>query len=152
MALVKDTNSYCTVAEADAYFVGRLDVAAWTAASPEQKEQALITATSILDSLSWQGTVISTNQSLMFPRIGYYSDPSQGVGVDMAIVPRRVVQATLELAYHLLNNDGLLDDTGGAGNLTIGNISLSGIKAASKMPSHVKRIIKPMRLIGRSWW
>lgn len=152
MALVKDTNSYCNVAEADAYFVGRLDVAAWTAAALEQKEQALITATSLLDSLSWQGTVISASQPLMFPRYGYYSDPSAGIEVDMATVPKRIVQATMELAYHLLNNDGLLDDTGGVNSLTIGNISLSGVRSAPSLPSHIKRIIKPIRLIGRSWW
>ena len=48
MALVKGVNSYATVAEADAYFLNRLDVAAWNDADETQKYQSLITATSFL--------------------------------------------------------------------------------------------------------
>ena len=42
MALVKGINSYATVLEADTYFADRIDVAAWTGGSSDQKGQALV--------------------------------------------------------------------------------------------------------------
>ena len=81
MALIKGTNSYRTVEEADAYFEDRLDAAAWTSASDELKGQALVTATAILDNMNWNGYAVSESQSLAFPRIGSYFDPRKGVEV-----------------------------------------------------------------------
>lgn len=155
MALSKGTNSYVTVAEADAYFADRVDVVAWTSASAEQKSQALVTATAFLDEMSWTGIAVSDTQTLAFPRSGTYFDPRVGTEVVLdETVPRRVVQGVSELAYHLLNNDGLLDDTGGVVNLRIGSISLDSIYNPKTIPTNVKRIIKPLLINGGSttWW
>jgi hypothetical protein len=156
MALTKGTNSYVTVDEANAYFADRLDVAAWTDGSDTQKSQSLITATMILDSLEWAGVAVSDSQSLAFPREGSYFDPRLGYDVDLsgAKAVSRINTATFELAYHLLNNDGLLDQTGSVTNLQIGNIDLSRIRRPDTLPSHVKTMIKPL-LANRgsnSWW
>lgn len=155
MALGKSVNSYATVAEADAYFEDRLDVAAWTTASAAEKAKALVTATSYLDSLEWTGTAVSPEQPLAFPRIGSYFDPRLGMNVNFDVnVPNRILLATYELAYHFLNNDGLLDDTGGVTNLSIASITLTSIKPTNKLPSVVLRLVKPMLLNRGSsaWW
>ncbi len=145
MALSKGTNSYVTVAEANSYFENRLDVAAWTEASEAVKAQALVTATSVLNDQKWIGTAISDSQKLAFPRSGSYFDPRLGYEVYLTDeVPDRILNATYEMAYHLLNNDGVLDDTGSVSNLQVGQISLSIKTSASTIPSSVKRLINPL--------
>lgn len=156
MALVKGTNSYLTLAEANAYFADRIDVDAWASASDGAKQQALVTAAAMLDDLSWTGTAVSGDQSMAFPRIGEYFDPKIGTIVELVSgeVPKRIENANADLAYHLLNNDGLLDDTGSAESIVIGEIQLSRVQAAKVVPGHVRRAIKPLLLNGGSnlWW
>lgn len=156
MALTKGTNSYATVEEANTYFADRIDVAAWSTGLPDQKSQALITATSMLDELDWVGVAVSDSQALAFPRSGTYFDPRLGQDVSLSelIVPNRIIKATYELAYHLLNNDGLLDDTGSVKNLSIGSIKLDLVQTANRFPQVVKSLIKPLRVNGGSnmWW
>jgi len=155
MALAKGTNSYVTRDEANTYFTDRLDVAAWTSASDPQKDQSLVTATGILDQQQWSGTAISDSQALAFPRSGTFYDPKLGyVATLPGTVPNRIIQATFELAYHLLNNDGLLDDTGTVTSLSVGQINLEIKTDPSKIPSSVKAIINPLLKRGgaTTWW
>jgi hypothetical protein len=156
MALVKGTNSYVTVAEADSYFETRIDVAAWASAIEGEKAKALVTATMVLDNLDWTGAAVSETQTLAFPRAGSYFDPRLGVYVELVstTVPSRIITATFELAYHLLNNDGLLDDTGEVDNLRVGSITLDNIKTASRIPAIVKRLVKPLQVNqgANAWW
>jgi hypothetical protein len=156
MALTKGTNSYVTVDEANSYFADRIDVAAWTDGSDTQKGQSLVTATSILDSFEWNGVAVSDSQSLAFPREGSYFDPR--LGMDMSLqhnsAVNRINTATYELAYHLLNNDGLLDQTGSVADLQIGNIKLDKVRKPDTLPSHVRALIRPL-LVNRGasmWW
>ena len=156
MALAKGTNSYVTVSEADEFFADRLDVAAWTSADAIQKAQALVTASAALDGMDWTGTAVSESQTLAFPRNGSYFDPRLGfeITLDSTKVPDRMIIATYELAYHFLNNDGLLDNTGRVSDLSIGSISLSNVKAPETIPYSVKRYIKPLLRTGgkNMWW
>lgn len=156
MALVKGTNSYVTVSEADEFFADRLDVAAWTTADAIQKAQSLVTATAALDEMDWVGTAVSESQPLAFPRNGTYFDTRLGfeATLDPLVTPSRIVAATYELAYHFLNNDGLLDDTGSVETLNIGSISLSNVEAPERIPYSVKRYIKPLLRAGgkNMWW
>jgi hypothetical protein len=155
MALVKGTNSYVTVEEADSYFVDRLDVAAWSAADATSKAQALVTAASILDELSWVGTAIDELQDLAFPRSAEYFDPKVGAFIVLdAATPTRILTANKELAYHLLNNDGLQDSTGSVKNISVGPISLTSVTAPNLIPHNVKRMIKPLlqNAGSNSWW
>ncbi|RLA25769.1 MAG: hypothetical protein DRQ62_01540, partial [Gammaproteobacteria bacterium] len=78
MALVKNTNAYADLSEAETYFADRLDVAAWTAADDPTKSQALVTATLYLENMNWTGNVVSDSQALAFPREGTYFDPRMG--------------------------------------------------------------------------
>ena len=155
MALKKGVNSYRTVAEADLYFEDRLDAAAYTEAAEDLKAQSLITATSILDSMNWTGYAVSESQNLAFPRVGTYFDPRLGYDVSFNDdVPDRINKATFELAYHFLNNDGLLDDSGSVLNLKVGSISLERVSLANTVPASVKRLIKPLleNAGARQWW
>ena len=155
MALVKGTNSYADVTESDLYFEDRLDVDAWTSADNTSKAQALVTATSVLDGLYWAGTAISDSQPLAFPRSAYYFDPRLGTHTALNNeVPKRIISANIELAYHLLNNDGLLDDSGVVKDLEVGPVQLTTILAPSLIPSVVKRLIKPLLVNAgsNSWW
>jgi hypothetical protein len=155
MALAKGTNSYVTLSEADAYFADRLDVAAWLAADATQKEQALVTATAVLDGLRWTGIAVSQTQPLAFPRSGSYHDPRVGTLVNLdSAVPARVITATKELAYHLINNDGVLDDSGSAVNISVGQINLTTVRPPSVIPGTVKRMVTPLlqNAGSNSWW
>ena len=156
MAVTKGTNSYATVEEADAYFADRLDVAAWTSAESVQKGQALMTATSMLDEMTWAGCTISDSQTLAFPRTCEYFDPKLGrlIYLDGTVVPVRIINATYDLAYHLLNNDGLLDNTGLINDIQIGPIRLSGLRNAEKVPYEITRSIKPLLVNAGAalWW
>jgi len=155
MALAKGTNSYVTREEANTYFGDRLDVDAWTSASDSQKDQSLVTATQLLDTMNWTGVAISDSQALAFPRSGTYFDPKLGYTATLSeTVPTRIITATYELAYHLLNNDGLLDNTGTVTSLGVGQISLEIKSEASRIPQTVRSQIRPLLVNGGSgnWW
>ena len=155
MALLKNINSYVSVIEADFYFENRIDATAWTEASETQKEQALITATANLDNMNWTGVAISETQNLAFPRVGTYFDPKLGIEVSFTEeIPSRIKVAVYEMAYHLLNNDGLLDSTGDVKSIHVGAIKLIDIQSSSKTPHVVMSSIKPMLVNGGAnlWW
>jgi hypothetical protein len=156
MALAKGVNAYADRNDADAYFADRLDVAAWTAASDTSKDQALVTASLALNDYEWVGIAASEDQTLAWPRSGSYTEPVLGYAtqLDDTAVPDRVLNATYELAHHLLNNDGLLDDTGSVRELQVGQIHLSIRSMPSTLPPVVLRLLKPMLSRGGSnaWW
>jgi len=156
MALVQGTNSYATLVDAEVYFADRIDAAAWQLADDLLKSQALIMATSMLDAMDWAGSVSDVSQALAFPRNAEYFDPRLGISVtSLTAPPQRIITATFEQAYHLLNNDDLLDNTGLIKNLSVGSITLSTIRPASKMPIIVKKLIRPLLSNTRaanSWW
>lgn len=156
MALLKGTNSYSTVAEAELYFEDRINATAWVNADDISKAQALIMATTMLDGLDWSGAATDSSQSLAFPRNVEYFDPRLGVTVSSAdAIPDRIIKATFEQAIHLLNNDDLLDNTGLIKNLNVGSVALQTIRPASKIPLLVKKMIKPLLTNGNmsnSWW
>nr|HPG64642.1 hypothetical protein [Saccharofermentans sp.] len=142
MALVKGTNSYVTVAEANTYFSDRLDAAAWVAADDVIKAQALVTATGLFEDLRWAGVAISESQPLAFPRTGSYFDPRLGTFVYINNeTPGRISKATNELALHLLENDSVLDDTGSVGSITLEGISITNIRKPEKIPGMICGII-----------
>lgn len=155
MALSKGINSYSTVLEADTYFAGRLDVAAWTSTDSLTKAQALITATSILDDMSWTGSALVEDQALAFPRTGEYFDPKIGSLMSLGDdVPARIIKASMELAHHLVNNDGLQDDTGSIRRIQVGPITIENNVKPDVLPANVKRLVRPLMVNSgsHSWW
>lgn len=168
MAITKGINSYVTLNEADSYFDNRLDVNAWLNADNQMKEQALVTATLQMDELSWAGQSQVSDQNLAFPRAGVFRDSSRGLnstfssytfvttdevetslGRDIQLLRR----ATYELAFHLLNNEGLIDKTGDVQDIKVGSISLKKVYSASVLPNTIRKIVSPMLSGGgsRNW-
>ena len=154
MALEKGINSYVTVAEADAYFKERVHSTIWCEANFASKTAALITATSLMNNISWIGVASDELQTLSFPRSGSYFEPLLGFDKELEGIPDRVFRATCELALHLLQNEDLLESTSQVTDLTIDTISLTNIRKTSRFPSHIKDIIKPLMLNrgARTWW
>lgn len=101
-------NSYCTETEAIAYMANRLNASAWTTfsgtACTEDEKKALISATIELSMLSWVGRQSTTTQSLVWPRWAALNpDSPVGFLYPSDIVPDRVKNATIELAFQFLN-------------------------------------------------
>jgi hypothetical protein len=153
MSLIKGENSYVSLEEAATYMADKVDVAEWDEATDILREKALITATRYLDEKEWRGVIIDKDQHLAFPRNCTYFEPKFGFEITETAVPRRILEATIELAYHLIYNDGLLDDEGRVENIHIGSIEMHNIQSPSKIPVTVRNLIKPLlKNSSRSWW
>lgn len=100
-----DANSYASVVDGDAYHDGHLYATAWTAATTENKEKALVFATRLLDAeFRFKGVKASTTQALQWPR-AECRDPDGADDLASDAVPSAVVQATCEMARELLVKD-----------------------------------------------
>ena len=112
MAITVGTDTYVTVAEADAYFAARYGFDSWTSLDTPTKEKSLASATQILDlSCAWYGSKVVSDQLLAFPRLPD-ADP----------VPQAVKDAQCELAFNI-------NSTGSTS--TVGDDPLEGLKAGS---------------------
>jgi len=165
MALVLNTNSYVEIADADTYFETRIDNANWFDASDDIKEQALVTATQIVDDHAWIGSAVSSSQALAWPRknaryhnarMGFYVTPGE------TEIPTMVKTAVYEQALHLVNNEDLLTgSTQTFESISVGSISISDSNGdVTRTPmknSLVLKAIKPLVVRGSvgqggSWW
>lgn len=151
---MNSADSYVTLDDANSYFQSRLDVAAWTEATTELKGQALVTAAMALERYKWVGIIADPAQPLAWPRIGQFFDPRAGYVVPLSGVPTRVKHAQMELAYHYLNNDGVLDDTGSVTKVQVGPIKVEGISSASGSSAVAYNLLAPLLAGGgtNSWW
>lgn len=154
MELIVGVNAYSSVEEADAYFETRLEASTWSAATPEAKVQALLTATRIIDDRDWLGVVTDESQTLAFPRGGVYHEPRYNRSVSLGTVPRRIVEAVYETALHLLRESDALETSPSPVDLSIaGAVQLSGIRSTPVIPSLARALIRPLtRQGGASWW
>jgi len=111
-----NANSYASAADGDAYHDGHLYAAAWTGATNDDKEKALVFATRLIDSqFQFNGWRAHDEQALQWPR-ERCQDPDKGLPitvlllasgsyVDSSVVPKGVVDATCEMARELLVAD-----------------------------------------------
>jgi len=165
MALVLNTNSYVTVADADTYFDTRIDTAQWVVLGDTIKEQALVTATQLVDDNAWIGSAVSPSQALAWPRkAATYPDDRLGYQITIPEdeIPERVKVAVFEQALHLVNNEDLLTETTQTfESISVGSISLSDsngdVTRTSIRPSLVMKPIRPLIRrgsggMGSSWW
>jgi hypothetical protein len=165
MALVLNTNSYVSIADADTYFETRIDSANWVDATDEIKEQALVTATALIDDNAWIGSAVSSSQALAWPRKNaIYNDDRLGLQVTIAEdeLPSRVKTAVYEQALHLVNNeDVLMGQTQTFESISVGSISISDSNGdTTKTPMKPSTALKPIRPLirkgsmgqGAGWW
>ena len=112
-----DANSYADVADGDMYHEAHLYASAWTAASEQRKEAALMMATRLIDAqFQFNGSRANASQALQWPR-AECPDPDRGLVTVSALqpilsdfvpydsVPKAVVQATCEMARELVIAD-----------------------------------------------
>jgi hypothetical protein len=122
-----NANTYCTQAEADTFHDTQPYPAIWTAATSDNKNRALVTATRILDDeIAWYGVVTDQKQRLQWPRQGMVKP--NGYYVDPNTLPDALKNATAELARQLLDTDRSADndaETQGIAALKIGSIDLT---------------------------
>lgn len=155
MALQKGTNSFVSIQESDEYFENRLNSETWFA-NDGAVEQALVTATGILDDMDWGGTATPTaSYPLSWPRDITYYDNKSGYFVDVeddrsttfeGTIPGDIKKATFELALHLLNNMKTQESNASGENkvkdLTVGAVRLifdlnSGVKNFKELPDSI---------------
>jgi len=163
MALVLNTNSYVTTTEADTYFSTRIDADEYTSAVDTLKEQALVTATQLIDNRAWIGIAVSSSQALAWPRKqATYYDPRLGQDITIAEneCPSQVKIAVYEQALHLLQNEDLIaQKTQTFESISVGSISLSDsngdVSRTSITPSIILKPLRPLISRGmnsNTWW
>ncbi len=125
-------NSYCTLAEADAYHGRRLFSETWTTATDPIKTSALLWAARLLDEqIMWDGWPSSFTQPMCWPRMGMFD--KQRWLIDLHIVPQGLKDAQAELARYLIESDRTtMLSTEGIADMTVGSIAVTF--ATSKPP------------------
>ena len=156
MALVLNENSYTTTASADLYFETRIGSDAWTNASVNERNAALVTASLEIDDRAYIGYIADENQDLAWPRkSATYFDKRTGLQKTFAEdeVPDVVLKAVYEQALHVITNNDAVSSAGSAGkfeSISVGSISLSDNTStnAAKMPkvsnSPAGKLIAPL--------
>ena len=133
------SNSYASVAEADAYLAVRGDTSTWTALTTGQKESKLQWAAIYIDTLTFKGTRSTSTQALQWPRIGVWDRD----GFEVDGIPQALKNAQAEMAFQLIANDW----TQGLGpvtneTLSVGSISL-GRETHRAFPAPVLALLRP---------
>lgn len=146
-------NSYVTLAEADAFFEEQPLSTAWDDATDDQKNRALIAATRRLDQEVYVGSPASpltgtsggTTQALQWPR--------SGAGYLTTVIPAPIKHATMKLAYSLIDDAELLQDSGleGFDRAKVGPIEVEVRHAqeSGALPADVQREIEDLLGTGR---
>lgn len=97
-------NAYAGIADGDAYHAGHLYAATWIQATDSAKGKALIWASRLLDEwIAWDGIKATRDQALQWPRHG--ARDRGGYVIDSNRIPAELVDASAELARHLLAED-----------------------------------------------
>jgi len=157
------SNSYHTVATAQAYFDTRLHCTDWTDATASDKEKSLLHACRIIDEYClWIGTKTVTAQALKWPRRGIchdgniyyeYNDSiyeygSFGEGqwvLASDAIPQQILDGQCELALVLLGDDTQSDALLDSLNIAGLKMDLSQKSKGNKIiPSAVWSIMSPL--------
>lgn len=103
MTITVGTNSYISIADADAYFAARLYADDWTG-TDLFKERALLMARRLLDQQDFLGWRTLVSQMLAWPRMGIPGVPADSV-------PTAIPDAQCELALAFIRRDLTADDS-----------------------------------------
>lgn len=155
-----DATSYVTRAECTTYLDARLNSSAWTAASNDDQDRALIEATRTLDALTWQGSRVTTTQALQWPRqsVPDPDAPRPAFGTkydtlyfDPTVIPTRLQSATCELALEFLKAGttdlAALPASNGIITETVGPLSTTYATPAQRA-SGIARFPRVLQLVG----
>lgn len=135
------SNSYVSLAEADAYMETHIKAAEWAAFGNEVRKAAIVASTREMDMYQFRGRRTDQAQSLNWPRTGL----TDFDGFPIVGVPTKLKAAITELAIWNLNEDDRLAD-----NFTLEQMSSVEIgplkyklkdQSGTSLPSIVKRLI-----------
>ena len=119
--IVVGTNSYVSVAEADAYIANRVHQDCWTTS---YRYMAMIQACHMMETrVKWKGAKTDSSQTLEFPRTGLLDHYKKAVPNDE--IPDLVKFVQIELTLFILENDPYLTPAG------IQTINFGGLKLAT---------------------
>jgi hypothetical protein len=125
-SMVVGSNSYVSVAMADAYLADSLNYSDWSAVTEDDKERLLVAASRWLDQRTkWSGFKVSADQSMRWPRTGTYDCDQLPVAVN--VIPMPVIAAVCELANFFTspdNNPTRHSDNVGFSEITVDVITL----------------------------
>ena len=131
-----NSNSYCTLSEANTYHESRLHTDSWDDADDDTRNKALASATRLLDShIAWNGYPTSISQGLQWPRSGLYDAFDELIGE--AEIPQELKNATAEFARLLIDSD-LTEDLSTEG---IGGVGLGPIKVDFSQSGQKRKVI-----------
>jgi hypothetical protein len=145
-----DANSYCSVAEGDAYHATHLWASKWTDSDPETKAIAVVMATRLLDTMvEWAEWSTTAEQALRWPRTGVIAADGWDL-IDEMEIPQELKNATAEFARQLIVADRTTDslvDAMGLRSFTAGPVSMSfkDYVPPKVMPDAVMALLP-------SWW
>lgn len=115
MPVIVGTNSYVTIAEADSYLADSARASAWAFLGTSQKTSALITATRMLETVTWQGQKTNPLQTLAWPRSGVID--RYGQPVDSSVVPTDIKNGQIELAFDVSQDPTLATQESSGSNI-----------------------------------
>ncbi len=109
-----DSNSYVSLADADAIAGNLPFYAEWAAASIDERNIGLIISTSWLETLDYIGDRCTGTQSLKWPREKGSCD---GIATVCSLIPYKIRQTEVMLAMAYIRNPSSFPDTGGGGSV-----------------------------------
>ncbi len=137
-----DANSYCSLAEAEAYAATVVDSTVWVAKTDEQKKAAIIQAARWMNTFQWVGMRSSQTQAMAWPRCeqytvrfdglitdgtGYLLD-QDGYQVASDTIPVFIKNANADLAMRQVSEDW----TKGMGSVTTDSMKVGTIQQGRK--------------------
>ena len=114
MALVVGTNSYASLADADAYFLDSIRASMWVAYTADMRSAGLVEATRVLERMKWKGEKEISTQALAFGRTGLTG--TEGEALTPAETLITAGEGQFEYALALLNDASILDSSDATGS------------------------------------
>lgn len=132
---------------ADDYMGAQISSAgtAWRAATEDEQNRALVSATRLINRQTWQGTRDDQYYPLAFPRSGLLD--ADGAAVDSSIVPQQVIDACCELAASLLDGSTVQDQSTTENNtqsLSAGSVSISYFRPTSEVSGRFPQVVQEL--------
>ena len=125
-------NAYASVSDADAYHLARSN-AAWAAATTGAKETAILSATLVLNGMSWRGRKVAS-RVMAWPREDVVD--GDGYAISNDVVPAAVADACAELAGAIIDGAdplGVQDRT--INEMSVGSVSIKYDSTSPQAPT-----------------
>ena len=146
---------YGPLADATAYFNGKLNRTSWTGTEGDTRKRSLISASRMLDLINWKGspTDLDTPQPLAWPRTGV-TDKNGSVIVD-TVFPTDLLRGYYELAQVIIDNPSLDEESDQGSNIRsvtadVVNVSFFRPVSGTRFPTVVHNFLKQFMNISGS--